>query len=79
MEADRLSGALRRDGGLLPGLSGRPYLQWLLLSALVVLVVVDAAFWHGLLFDSRLWHAFLWGLVPGGLAIGGFAYCRRER
>lgn len=79
MRDDRRPDGPPREDVLLPGMSGRSRLQWGILCLSVVLVVVDGIFWHGLLFGSRLWHAFLWVLVSCGLAIGGFAYWRRDR
>lgn len=68
-----------RDGTILPGSLGRSRWQWLLLTVLAGMVVVDGVFWRGLLFGSRIWNAFLWVQILGGLAIGGFAFWRRER
>lgn len=79
MEDDSPQGPLFQDDALLPGLPGRARLQWIFLAALAGLVVIDAIVWHGLLFNSRVWHVLLWGLVFGGLAIGGFAYWHRAR
>jgi len=68
-----------RDGTLLPGSLGRSWWPWVLLTVLAGVVVIDGVFWRGLLFGSRIWNCFLWLLILGGLAIGGFAFWRRER
>ncbi len=61
---------------VLPRVARRP---WILPAAMVGLLAVDRICWHGLLFGSRTWHMILWILVFCGVAIGGFAYWRRER
>jgi hypothetical protein len=79
MEEDRLKGPFQNEDIQFPGLPGRAGVQWTLLAMVIALVCTDAVFWHGLLFNSRIWHVFLWGMSLGGLAIGGLAYWRRER
>ncbi len=61
----------------LPGLPGGR-LRPVLLALLIAVIAGDFLWLKGALFGSVLWRALLWVLVAIGLAIGIYAYRRRQ-